>query len=151
MFGYGKLDFILNLGIDYYCFYFHFVGIGLVAIFYTCRKNKNLKFVYNYLFDKFCHNYILRLLLESYLNIGFCCVVSFYQLVNYKSTVNYLSMISSLILAASLTFYPVFILLIIKIKKEKPDFKAKFGALVEDIKDTSIWSLMFHLIFVVRR
>ena len=113
-FGLSNLDFIYNLGLDFYCLLFYFVGLALLLLSYPLVRIKYVRFTFHYLFEKFIHSYILRLLLESFIINSFCSIISVYELVYYTKLSNLLSTVVAVLVLAINLFLPLIILIILK-------------------------------------
>lgn len=149
--GFGSLDFIHNLGLDFYFLLLYFLGLFALACFYLLRNYKYGMKAFGFTKKMFVHAYPLRLLLEAYLNFGFCSILELYQFVKDRDNINYLSLIFALAIGLCLVLYPVLVLVLVHNREKIEDFESKFGLVTEGLNQNKSKALYFQFLFLVRR
>jgi hypothetical protein len=102
---------------------------------------------------KFFFNFLVRLMLEGYLEFFLCTIVNLQQLL-FTTTGETISSILSILMFISLILMPGLMHFLLKNYRHKlhyPRFKKQFGEFYDGIKLNSSHAIFFNLYFVLRR
>jgi len=155
-FGYEKRNFIQNLGSIYY--FFPLVAIWLLLLvllkLLALSGFSGPQKWYLWLKNKLFWNFLLRLLIESYLELHLSSTINAANLYWSSNSGDWLASLTTLPVAFVVNAFPIWLFMFLRRNHERlseEEFKARFGATYEGLVTESKTFIGHPLIFILRR
>jgi len=158
--GYGSNLMIVNLGTMFLTLVIMLTIPCCLLMTRPCKnKSQWLTKKHTSLIAALHGNMFIRYLLEGSLDIAICCTLNLYKDLSdggfqWDSTFNIVNNVAQFVLGGGVMVFPIFVVVFYCInfaRWKDEDFDEKYGAIFEGLRKNSRASLLYPIIFVVRR
>ena len=136
-------------------FFFNFI-IFFIVILYKIHCSSLINRISNYIINLFLFNFILRFMIEGYLEICFGSILNLYAF-GHSSAVEILSLAISFVFAVVYALFPFMAFVLIydnrkELQEGNETYAKRFGTMYEELIYDRGWEYMqFYPVFLLRR